>query len=440
MGENTHLESSTASADAAPVEAVVVDAVDAAHSIDTSFERERARSLSRMALLLALGWLGTNVALSISEFTLKFELKDRLGLDAAGIAGFFFVGQVLNYFKSLFGVLTDGVPLFGTRRFHYLLLGVGGGGILWIALGLVPRTYAWLLPTYTLFYMTVVLTSTTLGGRMVEVGNEHNAAGRLTAQRVGMFKVAALIGGPIAGYLAGFPFILSVSISALIHFALLPMIVRGMGESRTAKVDFSAWESIRRQGRALVRSRTLLAAAVMVFLLAASPGFDTPLLFHQTNHLGFSKQLVGNLVLVSAATGMIGATVYFNFCRKWKLRTLLVCSILAHVIGTGLYLFYRDVPSAVFITALEGLSGVLTMLPVYDLAARATPRGSEALGYSIMMSVWNATNKFSDYTGSLVYKHLDWSSLVFINAGTTALMLVIIPFLPVAILNRREGD
>jgi predicted MFS family arabinose efflux permease len=178
----------------------------------------------------------------------------------------------------------------------------------------------------------------------------------------------------------------------------------------------------------------------MVFLLAASPGFDTPLFFQQTNRLGFSKQLVGNLVLVSAATGTLGAYVYFNFCRKWKLRTLLVCSIVAHVIGTVLYLFYRDVPSAIFITALEGLSGVLTMLPVYDLAARATPRGSEALGYSIMMSVWNATNKFSDFTGALVYKHLDWSSLVFINAGTTALMLLIIPFLPVAILNRKEGQ
>ena len=425
------LDSPIVSIEVIPAEAVIPGRLS---------DRDRADELTRMALILALGWLGTNVALAISEFTLKFELKDRLGIDAAGIAGFFFVGQFLNYFKPLAGVLTDGIPFFGTRRFHYLLLGVGGGGILWVALGLVPKSYGWLLSTYTLFYMTVVLTSTTLGGRMVEVGTAHNANGRLTAQRVGMFRLAVLIGGPIGGYLAGFPFILSVSISALIHFALIPLITRHMPEARSARVDFSAWNSIKKQGRALAHSRTLLAAAVMVFLLAASPGFDTPLLFQQTNHLGFSKQFVGNLLLVSAFTGMVAATIYYKFCRKWRLRTLLTCSIVAHVCGTLFYLLYRDAHSAILITALEGLSGVLTMLPVYDLAARATPRGSEALGYSIMMSVWNVTNKFSDYTGALVYKHLDWSSLVYINAGTTALMLLIIPFLPVAILNRHEGQ
>jgi Na+/melibiose symporter-like transporter len=427
------LESSTASADVTPLAAVVIGAPT---------ERERFASLARMAFLLALGWLGTNIALQISEFTLKFELKDRLGLTPAAIAGFFAIGQFTNYIKPVAGVLTDGIPLFGTRRRHYLLLGIGGGGILWLALGLVPKGFGWLLATYTLFYITVVLTSTTLGGKMVEVGIEHNAAGRLTAQRIGMFRLAALIGGPIGGWLAGYPFLISVVISAAIHFALAPLLWRGLPESGNAVANMRAWESVKHQGRTLVRSRTLLAAAFMVFLLAASPGFNTPLLFHQTDHLHFSKQFIGNLGLVSAATGLLGAWFYYAFCRRCSLRVLMAGSIVVHAGGTLLYLAYRDVPTAIIITALAGITQALTMLPVYDLAARATPRGSEALGYSVMMSAWNLTNMLSDWTGSVFYDSFNRSFhlLIYLNAGTTAFMLFVVPFLPVALLNRKDGQ
>jgi hypothetical protein len=82
------------------------------------------------------------------------------------------------------------------------------------------------------------------------------------------------------------------------------------------------------------------------------------------------------------------------------------------------------------------------MLPVYDLAARATPRGSEAMGYAVMMSVWNFTNAFSDVTGSWLYGHmgLTFIDLVWVNAGTTALVLVALPFLPGLLMNSRDGD
>ncbi len=430
----------TENAVAAPAAPAVVEAPATAESAEQNGERNTA--LYRIALLLALGWLGTNVALAISEFTLKFYLKDALGLAPAAIAGFFAIGQFTNYIKPVAGVLTDGIPIFGTRRRHYLLLGLGLGGILWLALGLVPRSYGWLLATYTLFYITVVLTSTTLGGRMVEAGIEHNAAGRLTAQRIGMFRLGALIGGPIGGYLAGYPFFISVAISAAIHFALLPLVLRGLPESGIAVRNMRAWESVKHQGRTLVRSRTLLAAALMIFLLAASPGFNTPLLFHQTDNLHFSKQFIGNLLLISSATGLFGAWFYYAFCRKWSLRVLLAGSIVVHVLGTLCYLAYRDVSTAIIVTGIYGITQALTMLPVYDLAARATPRGSEALGYSVMMSMWNLTNALSDWSGSLFFSSFgrNFGSLIWLNAGTTALMLLIVPFLPVALLNRRDGE
>src|SRR5947209_9028119 len=149
-------------------------------------------------------------------------------------------------------------------------------------------------------YIGVVFTSTTLGGVMVELGNRFRAAGRLTAQRIAMFKLADLTGGPIGGYLASFPFTVAASVGAALHLALIPFLARFLPKEEPAKLDRGALEEVARQGRVLIRSRTLLGAGGMIFLLAAAPGLGTPLFFYQTNVLGFSKQFVGLLAPVGA--------------------------------------------------------------------------------------------------------------------------------------------
>src|SRR2546430_14113907 len=76
-----------------------------------------------------------------------------------------------------------------------------------------------------------------------------------------------------------------------------------------------------------------------------------------------------------------------------------------------------------------------------DLAARATPRGSEGLGFALMMSVRNAALAVSDIFGSwLIERHqVSFFSLVWLNAGTTALVLLAVPFLPRGVVCRGGG-
>src|SRR2546428_12676125 len=76
-----------------------------------------------------------------------------------------------------------------------------------------------------------------------------------------------------------------------------------------------------------------------------------------------------------------------------------------------------------------------------DLAARARPRGSEGLGFALMMSVRNAALAVSDIFGSwLIERHqVSFFSLVWLNAGTTALVLLAVPFLPRGVVDLRGG-
>jgi Na+/melibiose symporter-like transporter len=398
-------------------------------------------SLGRMAFLIALGWLGTNVGLNIGEFVLKFFLKENLHLKADAVAGFFLVGQFTNYIKPVAGLCTDSIPLFRTRRRHYLILSLLGTGLFFLLLIVVPHRYSVMLFVYVFLYMTVVFTSTTLGGVMVEVGMQHNAAGRLTAQRIGMFRLGSLIGAPIGGWLAGLPFAFAMTAASLWHLILVPLFVWFLPESPTARLDTVVWKEAVRQLRVLAHSKTLLGAAGMVFLIAASPGFNTPLLYYQTDTLHFSKLFIGMLGTVAAATGIAATVVYFAACRHLSLRTLLAFSIVVHGLGTLFFLQYHSAQTALLITALHGVTVTMATLPVYDLAFRATPRGSEALGYAVMMSVWNFTNGLSDVTGSWLYSrfHLNFLQLVWLNAGTTFLVLFVVPFLPAALVLRRDG-
>jgi len=395
-----------------------------------------------MALLLALSWALTNIAYAVYDLPLKFVLKDELHLNAQQISAFFALGVFTNYVKPLAGILIDSVPLFGTRRRWYLLGSLFLCGVGWLILGIVPRRYDIMLGVFAVTYAMVMVISTTLGGVMVEAAQRFHAAGRLTAQRIAMFRVGMLAGGPIGGVLATFPLIVTMSCSAALHFVLIPLVWFRLREPGTAQVNRQVWKDAKQQMRSLVQSKVVLGAAGMIFLIAASPGFGTPLLFYQTDTLQFSKPFLGTLVLISAVFGLLAAAFYYRACQHRSMKRMLVISITVHAVGTLFYLLYRSHTSAIIITALEGATQTLAILPVYDLAARGTPKGSEALGYSIMMSVWNLTNSISDWTGSFLFTQfgLTFAHLVWINAGTTALVLLAVPFLPRDLLEQKDDQ
>jgi len=406
------------------------------------YPTEKRPSLATFSLLVALGWLGTNLGLAMGELPLKFLLKDELHQTAAGVSLFFVIGQISNYVKPLAGILTDSVPLFRTRRRWYLLLSLLGTGLAWLILSAVPRQYGIMLVTYTCLYTTVMFTSTTLGGVMVEGGMRYRAEGRLTAQRISMFRLGSLLGGPVGGFLSNYPFLWAAGAAAALHLVLVPLYFQTLPEAPTAVLKREVLANVLNNLITLSRTRILWAAAFMIFLIAASPGFGTPLLFYQTNTLHLSKQYVGILVFVSAFTGLLAAIAYHQLCRTIPLRSLLAASIVIHAVGTVTYLWYHSATSALIITAISGVTGTLATLPVYDLAVRGTPRGCEALGYSIMMSVWNLTNALSDWSGSTLFSnfHFNFTHLIWLNAGTTALVMVAVPLLPTALVSRRDGD
>jgi len=188
--------------------------------------------------------------------------------------------------------------------------------------------------------------------------------------------------------------------------------------------------------------RTMWAAAGLMALFYAAPGFATSLFYKQQNELQFSTQTQGFLQLVAGISGIAAAVGYGILCRRVSLRTLLVWCMLAGTIANLGYLFYSSLGRAQAIEGLNGFGYTLAELALMDLAVRSTPAGSEGLGFSIMISVRNLALFGTDWFGSNLLDQYDlsFSSLVVANSATTLIAVPLVLLLPRLIVARKDGE
>jgi len=404
---------------------------------------DRSTRYRNLALIMGFGMFASTFAQTgvLGLYPFRFLLKDQLHEGPFRVALFMQLAAMPWNLKIIAGIICDGLPLFGSRRRYYLLLSTLLSGLLWLAVACVPPAFAPLVLMATIMNIALVFVSTVAGGLLVEGGQTFQASGRLSAWRVVAMNVASL-GVPLGAFVATRSLAITALAAALPLFAVCAITFFYYREDQVVRPDPRVWTGIRGQLKVAVRSRALWATAGLLFLVQFAPGFSTPLMFYQTNDLHFSDTTIGVLTLVDAIAGIIGAFFYGYFCKRFALRSLLYGGILFTGLISLLYLGYDDFRSALIIEAAYFFAYALVQMPLYDLAVRATPKGSEALGYSIIISVWNWGILCSDLIGSALYenKHVDFKQLVWLNAATTLIVLVAVPFLPKLLVDCREEE
>src|SRR5499426_1520387 len=416
---------------------MALDAPTRAQAPDTGL------TLRQYYVMVGLGAFVTTIAQPAVIGRLPFQLllKNQLHFNAQTLAAFLVVASFAWNVKPLAGILSDAFPLFGTRRRHYMLLGAAMAAVCWFLIGVVPRSYLPLLLTAFGVNTFMVLASTVMGGLMVEAGQKYGISGRVTSIRQALQSAVSLGNGILGGYLAAaaFGWTVGIATALLVLLALTTFFV--LTERPVAVRDRDVLTNASRELVTLFRSRTLWASGTFLALVYISPGFTTPLLFMQTDTLGFSPPYIGLMESIEGAAGLVGALIYGAVCRWFNLRQLLTTAIAANAIATLLYLGYGHA-TAPLIHAIVGFAVICSELALMDLAVRSTPPGCECLGFALMMSARNFALGGSDVIGSWLIDSRGWifHELVWLNAGTTALILVFIPFLSRAIMTRKDGD
>jgi predicted MFS family arabinose efflux permease len=194
-----------------------------------------------------------------------------------------------------------------------------------------------------------------------------------------------------------------------------------------------------RQVKTIARAKNLWLALLFIALYYFSPGFGTPLFYRQTDTLHFSQQAIGNLGVFSGGLAILAAISYSQLIKQFNIRMLLFISIALAALGTLFYLFYSNYGRAVLIDSQNGFFFGFAEVALMDLAARSTPKDCEGLGYSLILSIRNVALSGADIVGSYLADH-KWSfeRLVYLNAGTTAIVLVLLPFLPAVLMRSKD--
>jgi predicted MFS family arabinose efflux permease len=177
-----------------------------------------------------------------------------------------------------------------------------------------------------------------------------------------------------------------------------------------------------------------------IFYLA--PGLQTALFYKQQNDLHFGTQTQGNFELYGGACAILGTLLYASLCRRVSLRRLLpYCLAFGAAANIG-YLFYTSLTRAGIIEGLNGFAYALAELAIMDLSIRATPKGCEGLGFSLMMSVRNFALFGTDWVGSKLIEQFHWSfdRVVLANALVCAATIPFALLLPARLVRRRDAE
>ena len=395
----------------------------------------------RWTIIIASAVFATTLAQpGLLRLPFQHILKSDLDVSPHEMAAFFAAAAVAWYFKPFAGLLSDSVPLFGTRRRHYLIVSGAAAALLWLVVAFVPRTYPVLLGTVILLNAALVMGSTVAGGLLVEAGQRYGATGRLTSVRYVAQSAGVLLAGPLGGILAARPFWQTGMLGAAVATSVVPVAV-GLLREPAATRRAGVWADARRDVSALKSAGSLWCAVGLMALLYGAPGFTTALYYRQTDTLGFTTEFIGTLAFVSGTLALGGAALYGRACRHLTLRRLLQIGIGCSALATLGYLFYASKTAAVVIEAQAGLFVTLAELALMDLAARATPRGSEGLGFALMMSIRNGALALADMTGAWLIEQgwMSFSAVVVLNAGVVALAVVAIAGVPAALVDRHEA-
>jgi hypothetical protein len=376
----------------------------------------------------------------LARLPLGLALKNELALAPQQVAAFWAVATIPWYLKPIAGLIADATPRVGGRRRAALVLGSLVGALAWLAFAVVPRDYAALLVVAVGVNVALVFVSANVGGLLVEVGQRHGATGRLSSLRQTLVGGVNLAAGPIGGWLAGRAFGWTVGLGALIVGSFVPVVIASVRESDAAPPSRPA---VGARVRATLGSRTTLTIAALVFLSFVAPGLQTPLLYYQQDVLHFDPLFMGLLQTWAGAGVIIGALIYGVVCRFVSLRLSLPVGIVLAAASTLAYLGYDSRSSAIAIHFLTAITGTLAVLPIYDVAARAAPEGSESFGYAFVLGMQTlATYAVSDVVGSYLYGrlHVGFARLVWVDALSTLAVLLFLPAVPRALLATREGE
>jgi MFS family permease len=334
------------------------------------------------------------------------------GYTAAEITSFSALLALPWAIKPLYGLLSDFVPLFGLRRRSYLLAATLATTIGLLALftnfhrGLSRESLlaALLIPSIGIAFSDVIIDAL-----MVEKGHRLSATGRFQAIQWAAMYGAAILAGPIGGWLAahqrqeyGF---LICGVAAGVSLVLAFCFVHEEPVRAEQRGLWDAWQTLRRAAA----TPGLAGVAGFLFLWNFNPFANDVLYLHLTREIGLGEEFYGGTVSVMGIASVIASVAYGFYCNRVPFGVLLHLSIALGVLSTGCYWLAIGPRSTMAVTFLVGFTYMTAVLIQLDLAARVCPTEVAGTAFAILMAITNVSLSTAIAIGGGLYDRLTFA-------------------------------
>lgn len=361
--------------------------------------------------------------------------------------------------KPLYGLLTDFVPLGGSRRRNYLLLStiVAFVGMTTIYfLPLQPSMAAALVALLLVPAIAIAFSDVVVDALMVEVGRPRGLTGQLQSIQWACMYAATIFTGVVGGALSqsnmqqlGFLIAGLACCGSLIATWFLvtdPPLPANTGAATAPLGNHVEAASALSEMWQTFRQADILAIGAFLFLWNFNPFSSTVLYYYSTTALQFSEQFVGTLTSWHAVGAMGGSILYGIVCSRIPSPWLIHGSIAMGVLGTVAYWGYRDPASGVLVSVLVGAVYAIGSVIQLDLAARICRPETAGTTFALLMSLSNLSTSLSQGIGGSIYEAMaeQWGyasafqALVTVGAICTASCWFLAPYLRRSILGGKR--
>ncbi|MEK7090245.1 MAG: MFS transporter [Patescibacteria group bacterium] len=358
---------------------------------------------------------------------LQKTAKELWHYSPAESAAFFAFLTIPWVIKPLYGIISDFLPIFGSRRKSYFILTaiLASGSYAAIAwLGFSDQVVKLLLFNAAI---GIAFSDVLCDAVMVEKGQRFGATAKLQSAQWFALGAAGVLIAFFKGYIAEFYSLaqaVRLSLAApILGIAVTVVFLKEEKVISSGEAARNAWRGI----KDAIRLKPLWAAACFIFLFQMSPNFGAALYYYEKDALKFSDVLIGHIDTVGSIGFVLGTFLFGLISQRISHEKMLRAIMISGVVSTLAYLLFVNAASAFIVSAFAGVVAVVAFLGILNIAATVCPKNAEGTVFALLMSISNFGSQLGAMSGGKLYETIGYSWLVLISAAFTACMWFFLP-------------
>lgn len=357
-----------------------------------------------------------------------------------GLSLFLFLKEKLNfppeklmYISSITGIAWIIKPLFGYLIDNYLtqkkwiILSLLGSISIAIFMGLNPiLTIPILIITGILANYNAASRDVACDGIMCVEGKKTDSCDKIQAIQWTSITIASILVGLSGGYIAEhFSYKIGYLCLIPIYLIILGIISKYKLIIKKNKKHITFFNNLISY-KELFRNKQFLLACLFLFLYKFSPSFGTPLAYIERDVFKWSAQWLGILGAIISCFEILGAIIFFKFCKRLNIKKWLYISVFLGACTTLSYLYFTPV-TAIIYGIMYAIMGMGIHLIVMSWMAKASLIGKEATSFALLCSINNlAAGTASSLTGAFLLPKIGLQPLIILSALTSFICLPLI--------------